>query len=142
VDAIDTVLLGLVDRVTERMRVADRIGRTVVLRLRFDDFTRATRSHTLADPTSQTQVVLETARDLLAAATPMIERQGLTLVGISVANLDTCRALQLTLPVDRYSSNALDLAVDEIRKRFGRKAITRAVLVGRDEGMIVPLLPD
>ncbi len=72
----------------------------------------------------------------------MIERQGLTLVGISVANLDTCRAVQLTLPVDRYSSNALDLALDEIRKRFGRKAITRAVLVGRDEGLIVPLLPD
>src|ERR687896_141714 len=77
-ESIDTVLLGLVDRVTERMRVAERVGRTVVLRLRFDDFSRATRSHTLATPTAQTQVVLETARELLVAATPMIERQGLT----------------------------------------------------------------
>ena len=141
-DAIDTVLLGLVDRVTERMRVADRIGRTVVLRLRFNDFSRATRSHTLAYPTSHTQVVLEAARDLLAASTPLIERQGLTLVGITVSNLDTRRGAQLTLPVDRYSSDALDVALDEIRRRFGRKAITRAILVGRDEGLIVPLLPD
>jgi DNA polymerase IV len=141
-EAIDTVLLGLVDRVTERMRVADRIGRTVVLRLRFNDFSRATRSHTLTSPTSQTQIVLDTARELLAASTPMIERQGLTLVGISVANLDNRGAVQLVLPVDRYSSDALDAALDEIRKRFGRKAITRAILVGRDEGLIVPLLPD
>jgi DNA polymerase-4 len=141
-ESIDTVLLGLVDRVTERMRVAERVGRTVVLRLRFDDFTRATRSHTLATPTAQTQVVLETARELLAAATPMIERQGLTLVGVTVANIDSRGAVQLTLPVDRYSSDALDAALDEIRKRFGRKAITRAILLGRDEGLLVPLLPD
>jgi DNA polymerase IV len=142
IDAIDTVLLGLVDRVTERMRVADRIGRTVVLRLRFDDFSRATRSHTLAYPTSHTQVVLEAARDLLAASTPLIEQQGLTLVGITVSNLDTRRGSQLTLPVDRYSSDALDVALDEIRKRFGRKAITRAILLGQGEGLLVPLLPD
>jgi DNA polymerase IV len=142
IDAIDTVLLGLVDRVTERMRVAERIGRTVVLRLRFNDFSRATRSHTLAYPTSQTQVVLEAARDLLAASTPLIEQHGLTLVGITVSNLDTRRGAQLMLPVDRYSSDALDVALDEIRKRFGRKAITRAVLIGRDEGLLVPLLPD
>jgi DNA polymerase-4 len=142
IEGIDTVLLGLVDRVTERMRVADRIGRTVVLRLRFNDFSRATRSHTLAYPTAQTQVVLEAARDLLAASTPLIEQQGLTLVGITVSNLNTRRGAQLMLPVDRYSSDALDAAVDEIRKRFGRKAITRAILVGRDEGLLVPLLPD
>jgi DNA polymerase-4 len=141
-EAVDTVLLGLVDRVTERMRVAERVGRTVVLRLRFDDFTRATRSHTLATPTAQTQVVLETARELLAVATPMIERQGLTLVGVTVSNIDSRGAVQLTLPVDRYSCNALDAALDEIRKRFGRKAITRAILLGRDEGLLVPLLPD
>jgi DNA polymerase IV len=141
-DAIDTVLLGLVDRVTQRMRVADRIGRTVVLRLRFNDFSRATRSHTLAYPTSHTQVVLDAARDLLAASTPLIEQQGLTLVGITVSNLDTRRGAQLMLPVDRYSCDALDAAVDEIRRRFGRKAITRAILVGRDEGLLVPLLPD
>ena len=124
------------------MRAAGRVGRTVVLRLRFDDFSRATRSHTLPHATSHTQTVLDTARALLATATPMIERQGLTLVGVAVANLDNDDAVQLTLPLDRHSGSALDAALDEIRVRFGTGAITRAVLLGRDQGLTVPMLPD
>jgi DNA polymerase-4 len=140
--AIDTVLVGLVDRVTRRMRAAGRVGRTVVLRLRFGDFSRATRSHTLPRPTAHTQTVLETVRWLMAAALPAIERQGLTLVGVAVANLDDDDALQLTLPLDRHSGNALDAALDEVRERFGSTAVTRAVLLGRDQGIVMPLLPD
>src|SRR5712691_5281714 len=64
-DAIDAVVVGLVDRVTRRMRAAGRVGRTVVLRLRFDDFSRATRSHTLPRATAQTKTILATARGLL-----------------------------------------------------------------------------
>src|SRR5437016_9160101 len=66
--AIDAIVVALVDRVTRRMRTAGRTGRTVVLRLRFDDFSRATRSHTLARATAETQTILTTARGLLAAA--------------------------------------------------------------------------
>jgi DNA polymerase-4 len=141
-DDIDVVLVGLVDRVTRRLRVAGRVGRTVVLRLRFGDFSRATRSHTLPHATAHTDTILATARGLLATAIPMIERQGLTLVGITVANLDNDDAVQLILPFDRGSSGALDAAVDEVRARFGAAAITRAVLLGRDHGLVVPLLPD
>jgi DNA polymerase-4 len=141
-EAIDAALVGLVDRVTRRMRAAGRVGRTVVLRLRFDDFSRATRSHTLRRATAQTQPLLATARGLLATATPMIERQGITLVGIAVANLDDARAIQLTLPLDDDDGGALDSALDEVRERFGSGAVTRAVLLGRSQGMTVPLLPD
>ena len=141
-DDVDAVVVGLVDRVTRRLRAAARVGRTVVLRLRFDDFTRATRSHTLPHSTANTQTILDTARALLATATPMIERRGLTLVGIAVANLDNGGAVQLMLPLDRYTSGALDAALDEVRVRFGSTAITRAVLLGRDQGLTVPLLPD
>jgi DNA polymerase-4 len=139
---IDGVLVGLVDRVTRRMRAAGRVGRTVVLRLRFDDFSRATRSHTLPHATAHTDTILATARGLLAVAVPMIERQGLTLVGIAVANLENDDAVQLILPFDRGNSGALDDAVDDVRARFGPHAITRAVLLGRDHGLVVPLLPD
>jgi DNA polymerase-4 len=139
---VDTIVVGLVDRVTRRMRAARRIGRTVVLRLRFDDFSRATRSHTLPHPTAQTGVILATVRGLLAAAVPIIERRGLTLVGVAVTNLEDGRTTQLILPFDPHSSEALDAAVDEVRDRFGTAAITRAVLLGRDRGLIMPLLPD
>jgi DNA polymerase IV len=141
-EEVDAVVIGLVDRITRRMRRAGRVGRTVVLRLRFDDYTRATRSHTLLRPTAHTQTVLATARWLLAAARPMIERRGLTLVGLAVANLDDDSALQLVLPFDRHSGIALDAALDEVRERFGSAAVTRAVLLGRDPGLSMPLLPD
>lgn len=139
---IDTALVALVDRVTRRMRAAGRVGRTVVLRLRFDDFSRATRSHTLPRATAQTHTILTTARGLLATVTPMIEQQGLTLVGVAVANLDNDDAVQLALPFDPHESDALDAALDQVRERFGSTAITRAVLLGRDQGLTMPLLPD
>jgi DNA polymerase-4 len=139
---IDADLVALVDRVTRRMRTAGRVGRTVVLRLRFDDFSRATRSHTLPEATAQTDTVLATARGLLATTMPLIERQGLTMVGVAVANLDDDSAVQLTLPFERYSREALDAVLDEVRERFGSDAVTRAVLIGRDQGLSPPLLPD
>jgi DNA polymerase IV len=141
-DAIDAVIVALVDRVTRRMRNAGRVGRTVVLRLRFDDFSRATRSHTLPQATAHTQMILTTARGLLSTAMPMIERHGLTLVGVAVGNLDDDSATQLALPFDRHAGGALDAALDEVRDRYGPTAITRAVLLGRDQGLSVPLLPD
>src|SRR5690242_14014908 len=86
-DELVTALIALVDRVTRRMRAAHRLCRTVVLRLRFDDFSRATRSHTMAEPTAQTHVVLRTATGLLEDAMPLIERNGITLIGIALTNL-------------------------------------------------------
>ena len=124
------------------MRSARRIGRTVVLRLRFDDFTRATRSHTLLWPTAHTETILATVRGLLASAMPMIECEGLTLVGIAVSNLQDDGAIQLVLPFDRHSGSALDAALDQVRDRFGSAAITRATLLGRALGPSVPLLRD
>ncbi|HSS08668.1 MAG TPA: DNA polymerase IV [Acidimicrobiales bacterium] len=141
-EEVDTVVVALVDRVTTRMRAAGRVGRTVVLRLRFDDFSRATRSHTLLWATAQTPTILGTVRALLLTAAPMIQRNGLTLVGVAVGNLDDDDAVQLTLPFGLHRAAALDAAVDEVRDRFGSAALTRAVLLGRDPGISVPLLPD
>jgi DNA polymerase IV len=141
-ESLDADLVGLVDRVTRRMRAADRVGRTVVLRLRFDDYSRATRSLTLRRPTAGTLEVLTAARELLVESLPLLREKGVTLVGISVTNLADSRMLQLVLPLDEVDRDALDAAVDAIRDRFGSKAITRGLLVGRDQGWEMPLLPD
>jgi DNA polymerase IV len=141
-ESIDAIVLGLVDHVTRRMRAARRVGRTVVLRLRFADFTRATRSCTLPGATAHTGTILAAVRTLQATALPLIERRGLTLVGVSVGNLEADDAVQLPLPLDRRSGGALDAAIDEVRRRFGSRAVTRASLLGQDQGMAVPLLPD
>jgi DNA polymerase-4 len=141
-NALDAVLVGLADRLARRLRAARRVCRTVTLRLRFGDFSRATRSHTLPEATAQTQTILATARGLLATAMPMIESHGITLLGVALGNLEDDSAIQLALPLDRARPTALDAALDDIRDRFGSAAITRAVLVGRDQGLTVPLLPD
>ncbi|MBA3408892.1 MAG: DNA polymerase IV [Solirubrobacterales bacterium] len=140
--ALDAVVVGLTDRLARRLRAARRVCRTVMLRLRFDDFSRATRSHTLTEATSQTQMVLATARELLAAATPLIEVQGLTLIGLALGNLEDDGAIQLALPFERRRAAALDATLDDVRDRFGATAITRAVLLNRDTGEAMPLLPD
>jgi DNA polymerase-4 len=138
---LDAVVITLIDRITTRMRAAERTGRTVVLRLRFDDFTRATRSHTMPQATSSTQPILAAARRLLASAKPDIAERGLTLIGFAVSGIDRSGAQQLLLPFDGEPP-AIDAAVDRIRHRYGKSAVTRAVLVGRDPGLEMPHLPD
>jgi DNA polymerase-4 len=139
-DEIDAALVGLVDRVARRLRAASRTCRTVVLRLRFGDFTRATRSHTLPHATAHTGSLLAIARALLVEAGPLIESGGLTLVGVALANLDDDSVVQLALPFDR--TGPLDAAIDQVKDRFGSAAVSRARLLGRDPGFSVPMLPD
>jgi DNA polymerase-4 len=128
-EALDAVVIGIVDGVARRLRGAHRRCRTVVLRLRFGDYTRASRSHTLAEATDHTHTILCTARGLLAAAMPTIEAKGITLVGISLSNLEDDAGVQLAMPVDPWSTGELDAALDDVRDRYGSTAITRAVLL-------------
>jgi DNA polymerase IV len=139
-ETLDATLVGICDRLGRRLRTARRVFRTVILRLRFDDFTRATRSHTLPEATMHTGAILVTARGLLAASRSEIRRRGITLLGLSLTNLEDASAIQLVLPLDRR--RALDTALDDVRERYGTASITRAVLLGRDPGWSVPLLPD
>jgi DNA polymerase-4 len=138
---LEVIAAQLVDRVTRRMRTADRAGRTVVLRLRFGDFSRVTRSHTLERSTAHTATILGAVVALLRATRPLVEQRGITLVGVTVANLDDGFS-QLALPFDRRAGSALDAALDGVRDRFGSAAVTRAALLGKDPGVEIPLLPD
>jgi DNA polymerase-4 len=131
-ERLDAVLVSLSDRIAYRMRKGGRCGRTVVLRLRFDDFSRATRSLTLREPTAATRTILAAARELLEASMPMIERRGITLLGITVMNLDdTATERQLALCFEHPSVAHLDTALDVVRERFGRDAITLGAILGR-----------
>ena len=144
-DEIEVILLGIVDRVTRRMRRADRAGRTVTLRFRFDDYTRATRAASLPQATSATAPLLATARAVLDASWPLIdERGGLTLIGLSIGNLVDERhvGVQMALPFERIESEVLDTALDAVRARFGARSLTRAATVGSDADAGVPMLPD
>ncbi len=139
---IESALIGLVDRVTRRMRKAGRVGRTITLRMRFDDFSRSTRSTTLPQATAHTATILRAAQRLLIGELSRIETEGLTLVGVAISNLADDGALQLALPFDRQTTISLDEAVDGLRERYGISAVTRGVHLGKDLGLSVPILPD
>jgi DNA polymerase IV len=140
---IDVMVVNLVDRITRRMRSSGRTGRTVVLRLRFDDYSRATRSHTMRRATASNDEILSAARGLIDVAGPIIAERGLTLIGFSVSNVVNGGAEQLELPFDGVPDTmAVDCAVDLVRQRFGNACLTRGVLVGTDPGLEMPMLPD
>ncbi|MEV7096175.1 DNA polymerase IV [Amycolatopsis sp. NPDC051045] len=139
---LDVVLVALIDRIARRLRAARRVCRTVTIRLRFADFSRATRSHTLTDPTAGTGVLLAAARDLLDAAQPLIADRGITLLGAALSNLADENPFQPALPFERQRATELDSALDAVRDRFGKAAVTRAVLLGRPDDLEVPMLPD
>jgi DNA polymerase IV len=141
-DELEVFVIALVDRLARRLRAAHRLCRTVVLRLRFGDYTRATRSRTLPEATAHTETILAAARRLLRAAMPLVQAQGITLIGVSLSNLSDDGAVQLALPLGPNGADALDAALDDVRDRFGSVAITRAVNVGRDPGIVAPQLPD
>lgn len=131
-------LIGLVDRVAHRLRSGHRLCRTVVLRLRFADYTAATRSRTLGRPSADTATITRAATELLSEHQDLIARRGLTLIGVTLANLCDDHGAQLVLPFDRGGD--LDAAVDRVRDRFGTRAVTRGSLIGQrlDDG--VPIL--
>jgi DNA polymerase IV len=141
---LDDILTQLVDRLARRLRDGDRVCRTVVLRLRFDDFTKATRSHTVGARTDRTSVLVAVARGLLAAAMPEITERGITLIGISLGHLDPVDAVQPELPIDwdGVGATRLDGVLDAVRDRFGSAAVSRGTQLGRDPGWSTPLLPE
>ena len=141
---VEALLLGIVDRVTRRLRAAGRMGRTITVRFRYDDFQRATRARTLAHPTAATEPIQSVALAVLRAEQATVERRGLTLIGLSVGAL-TDRSddtEQLLLPFGRAVGSDLDGVVDGLRERFGHAAVTRASLIGERTGFEVPKLPD
>ena len=141
---IEALLLGIVDRVTRRMRSAGRLGRTITLRFRYDDFRRATRARSLAHPTSGTEPIEAVALAILRAEQSTIEQRGLTLIGLSVGGLAnrSDETEQLLLPFGTHPESDLDGVVDGLRERFGHAAVTRASLIGRRTSFEVPKLPD
>lgn len=129
-ESLEATLQLLAGRVCHRMRRADRLGRTVVLRLRFADYTRVTRSHTLGSPTARTDLIGDTARGLLEAARPVIAERGVTLVGVAVTNLDKQGTEQLELPFDAEVPNGPPTADTECageRRRRNQRHVSAAL---------------
>jgi DNA polymerase-4 len=141
-DELAIILTQIVDRLARRLRDGDRVCRTVVLRLRFGDFAKATRSHTVNPATDRTAVLLAVAQELLVAAQSEIGERGITLIGVSLSHLGRADTQQPELPIDWDDGARLDTVLDAVRDKFGATSVARAVQLGRDPGWDAPLLPE
>ncbi|WP_407359920.1 DNA polymerase IV [Microbacterium sp. LBN7] len=144
-EELDLILTQIIDRLGRRLRDGDRVCRTVVLRLRFGDFTKATRSRSLGAPTDRTNRLLTVARMLLVAAQSEIAERGITLIGVSLSQLDRADRVQPELPLDELGfsdGERLDTVLDAVRDRYGATSVARAAQLGRDPGWSAPLLPE
>ncbi|WP_400999792.1 DNA polymerase IV [Agromyces sp. GXQ0307] len=141
-EELDLILTQIVDRLARRLRDGERGCRTVVLRLRYGDFTRATRSRTLRSATDRTAVLLGIARELLVGAHPEIAERGITLIGVSLSQLARADRLQPELPIDWGDRARLDTVLDAVHDRFGTASIERAAQLGRESGWTPPMLPE
>ncbi len=128
-EVIARELLRLSHRVAARMRTAGMVGRTVVLKLRFSDFTTITRSRTLREATNLTSEIYQTARALFTALG--LQRARLRLVGVRVQGLvdATSATRQLTLDARPYGWEEAERALDRANYRFGSKTVLPATLL-------------
>ena len=126
----------LADRVGSRLRAKSRFGRTVSVRVRFADLRSVSRSLTLHAPISATATLAEIAEDLVRGAlADHPAEQTISLLAISVSNLEDHSALQLEFPLGLADEErrpgakkgmarlVVDRAVDRVRDRFGWEAI-------------------
>ena len=133
---IRPTLLHLADRIATRLRAKSRPGRTVTARVRFADMRSVTRSVTLSAPISATRMLAEVAEALvLAALADHPQEKIISLLAISVSNLEEHPILQLELPIGLDDETCrpgskrgrarwgADRAVDPVRDRFGWEAI-------------------
>jgi DNA polymerase-4 len=125
-------LLRLSEKVAGRLRAAQAVGRTVVLKVRFADFTTITRSRTLREHTDVGQLVYATARDLFAALG--LDRARIRLVGVRVEGLvDVTEGhRQLALGERAQGRREAEQAADRALARFGPGAVRPASLVAGD----------
>jgi len=129
-------LVRLTDRACARLRTAGLTARTVNVKIRFGDFETRTRARTLADATDVSSVVLDEARALLA---DFDVGRGVRLLGVALSRLDSVTGTQTTLDLTgdaqserrRHTARraAVERAVDEVRDRFGSRAVGPATLV-------------
>lgn len=109
----------LAERVGHRLREHGMAGRTVTIKVRYPDFQTVTRSATVPEPTSASADIARQAVELLGRAE--LER-GVRLLGVSVSNLVSTPARQLTLD-EAAGDDEVQRAVDGVRARFGPDAL-------------------
>ena len=124
-DVIERTLLAMADGVAGRLRASGVKAGTIAVKIRDSSFRTITRQRTLTEPTDLTEPIWHTALDL---ARPEVRGMRVRLLGVTASNLGAPDQLSLFAPADARRHQAIE-AADELRRRFGERAVTRARLL-------------
>jgi DNA polymerase-4 len=125
-------LLRLSGMVAVRLRAAGAVGRTVVLKLRFGDFTTITRSRTLSEPTDLGRRIYDELVDVYSALGK--DHARIRLVGVRMEQLGEPGGGQMSLWDDDDGWREAEDVMDAVSARFGRGSVTQASLLGNKRG--------
>jgi DNA polymerase-4 len=119
-------LLELGEQVATRLRRNSLRGKTVFIKVRYSDFRTVTRSESLDAPTSVTRLLYLTAVRLLLAELGS-RPQPIRLLGMGVSGVttETLEQGELFGETNREQQRRIDTIVDEIKTRFGHRALRR-----------------
>jgi DNA polymerase IV len=127
--ALQHTLFYLCDDLTWEMRKKKVKGRTITLKIRLSDFSTFTRSRTLAETTDKTSLIRQTVQELYAGFDR--RNRAVRLLGVAMAHLNEEEEQLHLFKDERYETDRVDQVMDQVRKRFGAQAITRASLLDR-----------
>ena len=133
-DFLEGVLLSLSEKVARRLRRQGLIGRVITLKIRDTDFHTITRRTTLSQATAFEEVIYQTARAL--AEENQWGKKPVRLLGVSVSGLQKSETGQVPLFNEpaQQDLRRLHQTIDQIKDRFGEKAITRGRLLIKKGG--------
>lgn len=128
---LQKTLLQLTEKVGYRLRKKKLCGRTIHLKLRYENFSTITRNRTIPDPTDSTQAIFETVKKLFEDNYQ--KGRKVRLLGVGISGFGERHSRQLSL-FDHYNQKArqLDQIQDQLTERFGKKIITRAAGLEKD----------
>jgi DNA polymerase-4 len=127
-DVMRAWLLELSEQVGCRLRRHGLKGRTVHLKVRFDDFHTITRAQTLPQRTNVTQEIWQTAAEMFAVRLPA-RRLAIRLLGVGMSGFDHPGLVQLSLfpEAEHERQTRLDEVADQIKEKFGQASLQRAL---------------
>ena len=123
--------MRLADKACERLRARELSARCVTVKIRRADFTTYTRQRRFEPPTQETRVVTTIATTLLDGWLATQPRAALRLLGVGVSELAAQVQQDLFSPPESVRNQQLDRAVDGIRERFGKLAVSPASALAR-----------
>jgi len=126
-DELYETLLYLCNELAREMRKKNYKGRTITLKIRLEDFSTFSRSKSFSQAINASNLIREQVVDMFSS----FDRKGkkVRLLGVGLSHLQIGGGQINLFEGSDKQENKIDRVIDQVREKFGEKAITRASLI-------------